>query len=521
MKRWLLTIMIMIMAGFTGCSQGKNVEYANKDEEAKVDRIKITVAFWNAETALAGDDVLDAIEEQFGVELEPLDMTWNDYYQKVERWAATDSLPDIFIGDFRNSVLYPQWIQNGLLCAIPDDLSAYPNLAEYIDGLEETQIVPVNGKLYCIPRLTYPSQEWTSIDRVVAYRWDLAQDAGITKEPENWDEFQEMILAIIREDPERTGIQGMTVGNSGLLTGLLLPYASPIAACTGNDFYWKKDIDSIYKPVYFVDDMICAFQLGRDMYMSGVIEKDVIQQTASSARDKFLRGENAAILYSGGAGGVYENMGKYWEQFHNNNLAESVKLLHLMPDVNGTITYPVWGYAWCESYISAKADAEKLDKILQIYDYLLSDEGAFFAAYGPEGALYELVDGRAELYDMDVDVIGRYPSCEVLSILVHWDSSLYDERFPSTVPVDCLEMNYELLQEAKSVQIPEYEPECRRIMKEEQIDFSLDLNRDFLRIMTGTDPVEEMWEEIKGEYEEKGLQDMIDIINDKMQTQFK
>ncbi|MDE5825264.1 MAG: hypothetical protein K2H91_11380, partial [Lachnospiraceae bacterium] len=69
--------------------------------------------------------------------------------------------------------------------------------------------------------------------------------------------------------------------------------------------------------------------------------------------------------------------------------------------------------------------------------------------------------------------------------------------------------------------IPDYEPECRRIMKEEQIDFSLDLNRDFLRIMTGTDPVEEMWEEIKGEYEEKGLQDMIDIVNDKMQTQFK
>ena len=236
MKRWILTILIIIMGGFTGCSQGRNVEYANNDEEAKADRMKITVAFWNAQTAFAGDDVLDAIEERFGVELEPLDMTWNDYYQKVERWAATDSLPDLFIGDFRNSVLYPQWIQNGLLCSIPDDLSAYPKLAEYIDGLEETQIVPVNGELYCIPRLTYPSQEWTSIDRVVAYRWDLAQAAGITKEPENWDEFQEMILTIIREDPENTGIQGMTVGNSGLLIGLLLPYASPIAACTGNDF---------------------------------------------------------------------------------------------------------------------------------------------------------------------------------------------------------------------------------------------------------------------------------------------
>lgn len=133
------------------------------------------------------------------------------------------------------------------------------------------------------------SQEWTSIDRIVIYRWDLAQKAGITKEPENWEEFQEMILAIIREDPEAKGIQGMTVGNTGILTGLLLPYASSIAAGNGNDFYWKKDSDGVYKPVYFVDDMTCAFQLGRDMYTSGVIEKTVIQQTTNSAREKFLQ----------------------------------------------------------------------------------------------------------------------------------------------------------------------------------------------------------------------------------------
>lgn len=79
--------------------------------------MKITVAIWNAEEALAGDAVLDAIEERFGVEFEPYNMTWNDYYQKVERWAATDSLPDLFIGDFRNSLLYPKWIQQG--CCAP------------------------------------------------------------------------------------------------------------------------------------------------------------------------------------------------------------------------------------------------------------------------------------------------------------------------------------------------------------------------------------------------------------------
>lgn len=47
----------------------------------------------------------------------------------------------------------------------------------------------IDGTIYCIPRKSYPSQEWTSMDREIAYRWDLAKKAGITKEPTTWKEF--------------------------------------------------------------------------------------------------------------------------------------------------------------------------------------------------------------------------------------------------------------------------------------------------------------------------------------------
>ncbi|MCM1188937.1 MAG: extracellular solute-binding protein [bacterium] len=509
-----MAVVAALTLGLTGCAQYTDTDRVQEDGSGE--RMKISVAFWNAEEALAGDGVLDAIEEKFQVELEPFNMTWNDYYQKVDRWASTDSLPDLFVGDFRNSKAYYQWIQQGLLCAVPKDLSDYPNLESYLDGMEETQSLLVDGMLYCIPRQTYPAQEWTSIDRVLVYRWDLAQRAGIRKEPENWEEFQKMILAIVETDPEGKGIQGMTAGSAGMLTGWLLPYASSIAASNDSGFYWKKDEDGICKPAYFVDDMTAAFQLARDMYEAGVIERDIIQETENGAREKFLQGEYAAILYSGGFGTVYNNVGKYWEEVHGRGFTEDVRALGLMPDVNGNKAYPIWGYAWSESYISSKVEEDKLDKILQIYDYLLSEEGAFFAAYGPEGEFYEIEDGRARLCDSEADVTARYPSCAMLSTLVRWDISLYDDRFPSTIPEDCVQVNYELFQEAREAPIPEYEPECRRIMREEQIEFSLDLNNDFLSIMTGTRPVEEMWEEIKRGYEEKGLQEMIDTVNSRL-----
>lgn len=81
------------------------------------------------------------------------------------------------------------------------------------------------------------------------------------------------------------------------------------------------------------------------------------------------------------------------------------------------ITFPIWGYVWSESYISAKVEPEKFDKILQVYDCLLSDEGALLGAYGPEGDLYEVVDGKVRMYDKDTAVQDKYPSCIVFSNL--------------------------------------------------------------------------------------------------------
>lgn len=146
--------------------------------------MEISIAVWNADQGFAGDEVLSAVEEKFHVRFVPMDITWDDYYQRIEYWASTGGLPDLFIGDFRHSEFYMEWVQQGLLKEIPQDLSDYPYLQEYMENSVQTEDAEVDGKIYCIPRLTYPEQAWTSIDRVISYRWDLAQQAGITKEPE-------------------------------------------------------------------------------------------------------------------------------------------------------------------------------------------------------------------------------------------------------------------------------------------------------------------------------------------------
>lgn len=60
-------------------------------------------------------------------------------------------------------------------------------------------------------------------------------------------------------------------------------------------------------------------------------------------------------------------------------------------------------------------------------------------------------------------------------------------------------LNLKLVEEAKDVPIPSYEIQFTNIMKEQNIDFSINVQDDFTRIMLGTEPVEQIWSEIKAE----------------------
>lgn len=493
-----------------GCA-GKREEVGWESREVT----EITVAVWDVDEAFVGDGVLEEVERRFNIRLVPMNITWDDYYQRIEQWASTGNLPDLFVGDFRSSPLYTQWIEQGLLKEIPKELSAYPHLEAYLNTPGIIEDALQKDRLYCIPRQTYSSQEWTSIDRIVSYRWDLAQQAGIEKEPETWEEFCEMILAVIQADPEGMNIQGMTADGSNLLGGLIMSYSSSIAVDEGTNYKWVMDSDGLYRPAYFVVDQIPGLQLGRDMYTSGVIDPDILLTTEQSSQDKFLKGKNAALLSSGGFGGKYEDVAVYWPQFHDGrDYTDDVKALRLMPDVNGNKTYPVWGYAWSESYINGRVSEEKLDRILALYDYLLSEEGAFFTTYGPEGEFYEVTDGRVQMYDENRLVSEKYPSTRVFSILVRWNPSSYDERFVTGIPEIYRETDRMLVREAETVAIPEYNEKCAQIVQEKQLYFPIRQQEDFLRIMTGSRPVEEMWEETVRTYEEEGLEKLVKEVND-------
>lgn len=495
-----------------------------RDEE----HMEISVAYWQIDEALKnrdGDEVLKTLEEKFNITIVPRNITWDDYYSKIRLWAETGELPDLFVGAHRMSLDFSRWVKEGLLHEIPSDLSAYPNLAQYMDSPESAQCM-IDDRLYCIFRQTYSEQAETVKDRTIAYRWDLARAAGITEEPENWEEFQDMITAIMEADSEGKQIGGMTAKDFNMLMGPLFTYSIPLASPGGVSFYWVPQGEG-YVPALFAgeelgSDALPTWRLVREMYERGVIEKDIFLSTTAQAEEKFLMGKSAAICFDGGIGNskTYENMIQYWEEVHGSEFLEDVRFLDLMPSVNGELYYTVWDYAWSESYINSRVSEEKLDRILALYDYLLSVEGYRFSHFGIEGVSYRAEEDGSIVLLTKEPPSALYPSIAMMGSLVSWNSGIQQETEGSlVVPQKYREEDEKRVERARECRIPAYEYECSMIASRMEDSFSIDTNRIFQQIVLGTEPEEEIWAEIIEEYKEEGLMETIEEVNRRMREE--
>lgn len=534
-KRFLALALSTAMAvsAFTGCGQknetkgDQSVKTSSASEAeattgeaeatASSDSVEITVAIWGAEDGLANpeDPILKKIEEETGVHLVPQNVTWDDSEQKIQLWATNNQLPDIFAGDFVSKSFYGNWVEQGVVRALPEDLSGYPNLEEHMK-MGRAQAAARDGKFYMIPRTTYGDISYSVLDRNVVYRWDLAQAAGVTKEPETYEEFCDMIKKIIEADPENKKISGMTQALPELIGGFVYPYAGII------DKKWVADANGQFVPSYFADRdaMVSAMQFARDMYTDGVIEKDIALAKLETSKEKYLQGQSAAMIFAwAGPSGLEANLGRDYDKLYGEgSFLKNNRIAKLYASEDGNKYYFVDTESWSESYISANVDDEKMAAICRLFDYLYSEEGSRLVFCGFEGEDYDVKDGKVVMRE-GVVLGDKYTFCNTnsnITSLAMWNPESWDRSFPSTISAEYRTLNDVRHEDAvKNGSLPKYYDSVMFLSTPLKDGFVYNTNDDLLQIMMGSDPVEKMVDDLLAGYESKGLSDMLNEVNAK------
>lgn len=434
MKRIIsMLVVLTLLLGAVGCSsndaeqtgkkettKSETASTETKDEsQTELEPMTISIGHWESDYLTQGgenDAILQLLQDKFNVTFEGRGVSWSDYSEKYKLWAASGELPDIFATSEINKESYFTWIDQGIVKALPDDLSKYPKVAALLE-LPDVKPLEIDGSFYILPRKTYTSYDMWAMDKNMIIRKDWLEKLNLPM-PTSFEEFKSVVKTMVEADIDGNNVDdtiGITHKALWALGALLMDTTPATISST-----WVEE-DGQWIPPYMSKDVIPGIKNLKTLYTEGLLDRDFAIMKTNDGIDKFSQG-NCAVLATQGVTIHLENIKKSWEKYNNDiPFEDAVAIVPLFSHKDGkkyAYNSPIY---WSETYFNGDMSDAKMDRILAIYEYLLSDEFGVIKSYGIENVDYKK-DGEeyTNLLAEDEQLSEKYPSLRVFEVLASW-----------------------------------------------------------------------------------------------------
>lgn len=481
--------------------------------------LELSVAVWDIETGFnapnaKNDTVYNDLTKKFNVTIKPVQITWNDWEEKAKVWAASKQLPDMFADVLAtgNIGLYQTWAKQGVLKALPDDLSSYPNLKKAMSN-EAVQPFKVDGKFYTVPRFGGEDVGDGRLGRPIRYRKDWAAEAGYTKDPASFEEFVAMTKAVMQKHP---GIAGLTVNTKDYLYTTFLG-SFPDMVYPDN---WSHE-NGKWIPTFTSERAYTGIQQLRTLYTDGILDKDFATQKDADGTNKFLNGQSFALF-----GDVVE--APKVETFKKANpgveVSKAIGYMNIWPAADGKRYTPAGAPFWSETLFPATLDEEKFKRALQVLDYMMSDEYRVLVANGIKNVDYKVDNEKyVSVLKPDEKLDDKYPITRKLGWLSNWDNTFFKGK-----AVVSSDPDFAAVQKDQLDTFNRYKQEDALMPLHFEFDAVItpaksklqaqgnDIKNDIIKVILGKgDPIAQ-WKDIVKGYDAKGVPEAIKEVNDEV-----
>lgn len=401
MKRFLTFLLIttLVISLFAGCAGGtgkssqtstssgsqdttskSETESGSKEE---VYTFKLFASFSTPEQSEADKAFFALVEKANNVKIELEIPPSTNYAERLQIMLAGGDYPDVILFPSENDKVLLDAVKNSVLIPLNKYLENAPNLKKYSYDISWDSLkLAGDDNIYGIPR--------TSIARADGYivRKDWLDKVGLTI-PEGGavtkDEFVEILRAFTKQDPDGNG-KNDTYGfaaSSGADGNM-----GPILAWPFGLNGWQKADKGPYEYMNLQysrehDNYKKALEFTQKLWKEGLIDPDwpVTRRDISIER------------YKQGINGVIGEFAGWITQYLDDMLPinPDVELTYItgVKDDNGKVEGGSLGTGFWGLW-SITVSAKKPERIIQVFDWMLSDEGWSNVNYGPEGITYKV-----------------------------------------------------------------------------------------------------------------------------------
>lgn len=390
-------------------------------ESTKRDIIEVSIALWGLQD-FGKDDLGKAIEEKIDIKINEVNLSWDNWGERITLMAATDELPDcVPTYTMVDANRFYNWIDQDVTRTIPESLLKDLPLTKKVfeDSLALQAIKKIRGEYFYIPRPESATNIHVAQQDVIYYRKDWAKNIGIEKEPETMEEYYQLLKAFAEKDPNKTGKRdtvGLTLagGSDSAVTGFFAPYGI-------NPLYWVEE-EGQFIPGYMSRKNIEALKFIRKLLMEGILDPEFAKNGYKEAIGKFAKNTAGALMRQGDTGWLKSVMSEYYGEANpDKDPFEVIGIMGpLKKDASSDPAWPAF-ISTSGTEISSKVSDEKLRRILELNEYLLSSEGKDLMRWGFEGIDYKK-DGETyiSLLGENESLGTKYPSISLKSFS-DWD----------------------------------------------------------------------------------------------------
>ena len=386
--QFLMILMLLVAIVATVGANGSAEETSPDDGFVEID------AIWMAAQGRYVDkpSLFDEAAEEFGIRFNwQADIPDSDAAQKINLLFVTGDYPEMFTefnGSWGGGAMletYNQLVEQDRLLPVNDFLDRMPNYSQEFSD-EEWDILfstgDPNGNIHI-----WPSRNYRTASQAWVYRAGAFEELGLDF-PTTFDELFDTMAVIKENDPDaiplstRNGVRWLT---RGFLLGAGVEFG--MDSMTG---------EYISQGLMIHPRTRETLQFLNRAYAAGFID----QEFATATREQWTRNFTSGRAYI------------MWE-FATRDAWANDQMSEVDPDAN---------WQWSDELISLdaetrpsymldlpsfnqgpvltdKLEGESLDRIIEFFDWVATDEGSRWMTFGKEGVTYETVNGAPQYLD--------------------------------------------------------------------------------------------------------------------------
>ena len=213
---------LMSVTALTGCKNKSGEDQYDESGRLVLNLKNVYFDQWQGE-----DMYTDIINEKFDVKIQASNYAYEDWDTMVNTAINGNNLTDSIqfnLKAYNYGSTYESWVDFGMLKALPDDMSQWPELKKMLDNISNIDALKIDGKLYGIPianDIKNPQKDFSNFTYVYRRDWAKQIDAmnagkaGYTpvyKEGDvyTWEEFNRLCDAF---KTNFKTLSGMTQGS--------------------------------------------------------------------------------------------------------------------------------------------------------------------------------------------------------------------------------------------------------------------------------------------------------------------